>query len=280
MGRSPGKGATGPGRVRQLPVLLALARANMATILIYRADYAVGLVGVLLQIFLLRIVWTALYATSNSSAQLEHTSLHTMIAYATLASLQYWMFNPPSFSVIPQRVIEGKIAIDMCRPVHFLSQVTAGQVGTTFAMVPVVVVGLPFAVLIGGAQPPTSLAVAGAYLVSLLLAYIITVLIQSIVGMVSFWTLEITGFFTIYRTISQFMAGALIPLWFMPDWLRSIAVALPFQAATYTPVAIYLGRYRQAESAILVQSAWIVGLIVVMWLVWVRARRRVVVQGG
>ena len=29
--------------------------------------------------------------------------------------------------------------------------------------------------------------------------------------------------------------------WFYPDWLRAIAAVLPFQAAYYLPVEIFLG---------------------------------------
>jgi len=74
----------------------------------------------------------------------------------------------------------------------------------------------------------------------------------------------------------------LIPLWFMPGWLRASVEWLPFQAQVYTPVSIYLGQTRGGEAAALVavQLAWVVVLVVLLELVWRRARYRVVVQGG
>ena len=263
---------------------LALARVNAATVLAYRTDYFVGLIGLLLQIFLLRVVWTAVYDAAGTgsvtSSGGEPVTLATMIAYATLASLQHWLFNPWNFSVIPQRVREGKIAIDLARPVRFLGQVVAGQVGTTAAMAPFALLALPLAVLVGGAQAPASFGAGVAYVVSLVLAYLVTVLLSSLVGLTAFWTLEVSGFFVIYRMVSQFMAGALVPLWFMPDWLRTIAELLPFQAATYTPVALYLGRDDVGWQSLALQVLWIGVLWLALRFVWSRALHRVVVQGG
>ncbi|WP_020580047.1 ABC transporter permease [Actinopolymorpha alba] len=257
----------------------AIARVNAGSALAYRADYVVGILGLLVQVFLLRMVWEAVYADRGS---VDGVDLSTTIAYATLATVQYWLSNPWNFSVIPQRVREGKIAIDLSRPVSFLGQVVAGQVGTTAALAPFALVAVPFTVLVGGAQPPPSVGAGLAYVVSLGLAYVITILLSSLVGLSTFWTLEVGGFFMIYRMVSQFLAGALVPLWFMPDWLRTVAEVLPFQAATYTPLAVYLGRLAGPDlaAALIVQAGWIVLLWLVLRLVWSRALHRVVVQGG
>ena len=45
-----------------------------------------------------------------------------------------------------------------------------------------------------------------------------------------------------FAVVRTFLSGSVLPLWFMPGWLQAIAAALPFQAATYTPLAIYFGR--------------------------------------
>jgi viologen exporter family transport system permease protein len=67
-----------------------------------------------------------------------------------------------------------------------------------------------------------------------------------------------------------------------PGPVRIIADVLPFQATTYTPVAIYVGRVHGATAlgALGVQALWIVLLIYSSWAMWQRALHRVVVQGG
>jgi ABC-type uncharacterized transport system permease subunit len=84
-----------------------------------------------------------------------------------------------------------------------------------------------------------------------------------------------------FAAVRSFLSGQVVPLWFMPDWLRTVAEILPFQAATYTPLAIYFGRPPGGLAAALaVQCIWIVVLGASCAWVWSRAKRRVVVQGG
>ncbi len=257
----------------------ALAAMQARTSLIYRLDYLVGLIGMLLQVLLLRVVWTAVY---DHRPAVNGVTLATMIAYATLASVQYWVFNPWVFSLIPDRVREGRIGSDLSRPVGFLGQVVAGQLGRTAAMLPFALVALPVAILFGGAQAPPGWAAAVSYAVSLVLAYAVTTLLSVIFGLVTFWTMEVGGVFIIYRMVAQFLSGTLVPLWFMPGALRTVAQVLPFQAIAYTPTAIYLGRLTGAQvpAQLLVQLAWVGVLYLLARLVWARAEHRVVVLGG
>ena len=64
---------------------VALARMQARTAMLHRTDYAIGLLRVLLQIFLLRVVWTALYA---GRPVVDGVALSTTVGYAVLSSLQ------------------------------------------------------------------------------------------------------------------------------------------------------------------------------------------------
>ena len=252
---------------------------QFATVLTYRTDYLLTAVLLLVQVYLLRVVWTAVYADRGVA---DGITVHTMIAYATLATVQYTLFSPWRFSQIPERVREGKVAMDLLRPVGFCGQMLAAQVGGTAALASFMVLALPFALLVGGATAPPSAGAAVAYAVSLLLAYAISQLLALLVGMVAFWTVENTGIFMIYRVAAQFLSGALVPLWFMPTPLRVLAQVLPFQATAYTPTATYLGEIHGSGLAVAlgVQALWVGLLTALARLVWSRAVHRVVVQGG
>lgn len=250
-------------------------RVSMA----YRTDYLFNLVGLLVQVFLLTVVWRSVYAGRGTVSGVD---LSTQLAYTTFGSVQYWLFTPWSFSVIPDRVRSGRIAVDLVRPLPFLGQVTAAQAGITAGMAPFAILALPVAVLIGGAAAPTSVTAGAAYVLSLILAYAISTLFASTVGLAAFWTTEISGFFMLYRMIGQFFSGALVPLWFMPGWLSATSHALPFQAMNYTSLAIYLGRDQGGRilGDLAVQAGWLVVATLALRLVWSRALRRVISQGG
>lgn len=264
------------------PRLLAyveLGRIQFRTALTYRADYLINFVGILVMVYLLRVVWTAVY---DGRATVDGVPLATIIAYSTLAVVQYALFNPWNFSQIPQRVREGKVAVDLLRPVGFVSQAFAGQAGVTVALLPLMVLIMPLAILLGGMAPPAGASAVFGYVASLTLGYVISAQIAVVVGCLAFWTTELTGIFIIFRTTSQFLSGAMVPLWVMPDWLATVAQLLPFQATAYTPTAIYLGRLTGTDMAVAVavQAAWIAVVALIARLVWSRAVRRVVVQGG
>ncbi|MFF3377827.1 ABC transporter permease [Streptomyces sp. NPDC002680] len=247
--------------------------------LVYRSAYLSMFVMMLLQIYLLRVVWTAFYGDRE---EVGGVGLGTMTAYATLAMVQYALLSPWQLSPIEQRVREGKVAVDLLRPIGFPPQVLAGQIGWASASVPALLVALPFALLIGAAEAPASGVAAVAYAVALAGALAVNQLLCLLVGMVAFWTLETNGMHMVYRFVAQFFSGALVPLWFMPGPVKAVAQVLPFQATNYVPAALYLGRIEGAGIGVAlgVQLFWIAALSALAAWVWSRAQRRVLVQGG
>jgi ABC-type uncharacterized transport system permease subunit len=137
---------------------------------------------------------------------------------------------------------------------------------------------LPFVNL----HPPASLMAGLVYLASLILAIGVNFFLTTIVGLIAFWTLEITAFNTIFFFLSMFLSGGLIPLWFLPPWVRRIAELLPFQSLAHLPLSIYIGKIGGTAMGIALfkQAAWIGVLSVVVWLIWKAAERKVIVQGG
>lgn len=141
---------------------------------------------------------------------------------------------------------------------------------------------VPLAFMLGGFVPPASVSVGLLYLLSLVLAYLVSVLMGMVIGLVSFWTLQTWGVMAIYVYVSQFFTGALVPLTFFPPWPRQIADVLPFQAQAFIPLSIYMGHVpvREVPGTLGVQLFWVVVLFAIAWLLWQRGLRRVVIQGG
>lgn len=269
-------------RVEAYAAIIAIAARGK---LIYRASLAISVAVLLVQIFALRVVWTWVYADRDSVAGSGVTgeiALSTQLAYVSLSTIQFWVFDQWSTYSLPQRIQEGKVGTDLVRPVGLLHQAVLGRLGTTLAGLPFAVVAVPFALLIGGAEPPAGVGALLGYIASAVMALMIATLLGVVVEMIAFWTLEINGFMLTYSLVSRFLSGSLVPLWFMPEWLGTAAGVLPFQATTYAPVAIYLGTLQGADlwRSLAVSAGWVVLLWLLMRLIWSRALRRVVVQGG
>ena len=262
-----------------LPAYLQIANLWFQMAYTYRVNLAMELIGVLLKIYLLKVVWTAVYAgqTSVDGVELRH-----VISFVTLANLQMWLIFPMLAWHIQERIREGQIALDLARPVPFLGQLLANQVGTTAAFAPFVLLAVPLALIVGGLEPPASASAALLYLVSMALAYLVTALLGMLMGLIAFWTLQTRGVQAIYDFVSLFFAGAMVPLWFFPPLLRQVADWLPFQAQAFIPLSLYMGQAppQGVAGALGLQLAWVAVLFGIAWLVWQRAMRRVIVQGG
>jgi ABC-2 type transport system permease protein len=262
-----------------LPAYIQLAGLWPQMALTYRVDLAFWVFGVLLKIYLLKVIWTAVYA---GRGVVDGVELRELIAFITLAQFQVWVMSPLIADYIQERVHEGTIALDLARPVPFLGQLLAIQLGATASYLPFVLLAVPLAFVLGGFVPPASWSAGLLYLLSLSLGYLVSVLLSMLLGLISFWTFQIWGIIDIYGYTNQFFTGALVPLWFFPPWLRQVADLLPFQAQTFIPISIYIGQVpaHDIPMALGIQAGWVIVLFALAWVVWQRAMRRVVIQGG
>lgn len=262
-----------------LPAWAEIARANIRWQYMYRFNVLMGILLTGVTIYLLTIVWRAAY---GAQSEVGGIGIQQTLVYLTIANLQLYFLRPEVSGDIQARIREGQIAFDLSRPVGYPSQLIAAAAGDMIGLLPMVVISVPVALVVGELQPPPTVAAGLGYVASFLLAWVIAVQLNMLIGLVSFWTLELTGFEMMYRLIGNFATGALVPLWFMPDLLRVIVQALPFQAIAFVPVSIYVGEPATGAlwSALAVQAFWAVALVGVIRFVWNRAFLHTVIQGG
>lgn len=259
--------------------VLGLIRVGRLTPWMYRASTLLSLVVLAVQVGLYTVVWRAIYG--GHTGAIAGADVDTAVGYAVLGLTVASVLDTWPGMSIEGRVRDGLIGIDLTRPIGLLTQSLAVQTGYVVARLPAAVVGLGTGLVIGGLAHPAGVAAAAGFALSLVLAFCVSQLITLLMSLSSFWTLEVSGLSMVFEVVRTFMSGAVLPLWFMPGWLRALAEAMPFQAATYTPLAIYFGRPPGGMAAALgVQTAWVLVLGGLCMWVWSRAEHRVVVQGG
>lgn len=259
--------------------VLSLVRIGRLTPWMYRASTLLSLVVLAIEVALYTVVWRAIYG--GHAGLVAGADVDTAVGYAVLGITISGVLNVWPGTSIEGRVRDGLIGVDLTRPIGLLTQSLAVQTGYVIAGLPTVVVGLGTGLLVGGLSAPSGGAAAVGFAISLVLAFCVSQLITLLMSLTSFWTLEVGGIGMMFGVVRMFMSGAILPLWFMPGWLRGIAEVLPFQAAAYTPLATYFGRPPGGLAAALgVQVLWVLVLGGLCVLVWSRAKRRVVVQGG
>lgn len=119
-------------------------------------------------------------------------------------------------------------------------------------------------------------------LTSLVIGVSISFTMRFLLNLIAFWTLDIGGFLGLYVVLLGLLSGFYAPVHIFPGWLQTVAFASPFPAMFQFPIDVMSGRVLNtaALSVIGVQLFWLAGLVALARVVWWRAARRLVVQGG
>lgn len=260
------------------PGLRDIFRMGIRRTYAFRTWLYLGILQVFFQLLLVKAIWMAVYGGASA---VNGVSADTMITYLTVVGMINFMIYPIIADEINTRVDDGQVAVDMVRPIGFIRQMLALELGHSIGRWLLLVVVVPGLLLLGSLTPPSSGAVLG-FLLSVVLAFAVSIEIWLLVGLSSFWLLNISGMRSMVGLIGSFFAGSLIPLWFMPGPLRVVSEWLPFQAIAYLPAAIYTEQATGAAMwrAIGIQAFWLVLLGIVARRVWQLAQTRLVVQGG
>jgi len=245
---------------------------------VYRVRMLFWLITMMIQLYLLRVVWMAVYDGRDS---VNGVPASTLLIYLTISSLHLFFLPNRIVFEIEDRISTGKVANDLIRPLGFMQQMIAIQIGSIVGSLPLLVVVIPVAAVVGQMHLPSPGNLV-LYLISLFLAFTISLLLWMVVGMSGFWLLNIGGLRSVISIAGDFLAGALVPLWFMPDALRVVVQLLPFQAMGFLPASIFAGQTSGMDTVqpLMVQAIWVVLLLGIAKLVWKKAQRKLVIQGG
>ena len=257
---------------------LEFAKKAFAREATYRFEVLTEVGSLVLRVYLLRSLWTALYAQNAAPLNLP---LHAMISYATVALLMSLILEVDGTRLIREKIREGTIATDLMKPISVPLYFFSDGVGQTLLHALLVVPSLLIALLLVhiDVPPPATFAV---FLASLLLGYGVNFFLNFLMNSIAFWTLETFAIQLIVRWVSDLLSGQIIPLLFFRGIVGQLVAVLPFAAIYSTPLLIYVGIISPQEWArsLLVQATWLLTFAALSTIVWRTASRRVVVQGG
>jgi ABC-2 type transport system permease protein len=244
----------------------------------YRMDVLTEVGSLVLRVYLLRSLWTALYAQNTAPANL---ALHSMITYTTVALLMSLILEVDGTRLIREKVREGTIATDLMKPISVPFYFFSDGVGQTLLHAVLVIPSLLFALLLVHVDVPSPPAF-GVFVLSFLLGYCVNFFVNFVMNSVAFWTLETFAIQLIVRWVSDLLSGQIIPLTLFPGLLGRIVFGLPFAAIYSTPLLIYVGFIPASKWGLYlgIQVLWLVVFAGISSIVWQAASRRIVIQGG
>ena len=251
--------------------------------LVYRADFAfstlVRFLPIVTQIFL----WSSIFQ-NDPTRIMKGYNFGQMVSYYLLVMMARAFSSMPGLSTgIAGSIADGSVRKYLIQPVDMLDHLFWHRVA--HKLVYYVIAAGPFALVfwLCRAHLPgwPAWPVTAAFVASLLMSVAVGFLIESLIGLIAFWFLEVSSLIFIYMMLSYFLSGHMIPLEWLEEWIPFVNY-LPFKYLAYTPAAIMLGRIPadQLPRELFIQALWIAALLMMNRIAFNRGVRRYSSFGG
>lgn len=245
----------------------------------YKLDLLGNIVNTAVSILVNIAVWNAIY---NEDPTFDGFQFNIILTYVILSLSISSVFVMDDY-FIEKRIRNGAISNDLTKPLNFFAYIFYYNFGITLFKITVILIpSISIFCLFFHLLPPFSGPYFLVFLISLVLGYLVMFCLNFIVWMSAFWIKRIFSLVTFKDVTVLILSGAIIPLWFMPEWLLNVIRWLPFDSILYTPILIYLGQVPVFELYFLLlkQLSWLMVLFLICMILWRFAVRKLDVQGG
>ena len=172
---------------------------------------------------------------------------------------------PGLASGIARQVREGEIKKFLIQPIDLIGYLLLARIAHKVGLLSRLRRGrLPWCIICAEVTfqgwPPTE--VMAAFLLSLVMAFLLGFFLEATMGMISFWFLEVSSLLFVYMLFTFFFSGHMFPLDILPEPWRTIVDFLPFKYMAYFPAAVFLGKVQGTElvHGLMIQSCMGIGV--------------------
>ncbi len=216
--------------------LFEIAKITLRSRFRYLWDMVGSTLFLAVVMFVFNRLWTVTYE-SDGSKTLAGFSLDQMIWYL-VATETIVMSMTPIHRLIEREIRDGDVAIRLNKPYSFLGFHWSVFIGEGILKASVLIaVGGSVAMLMNGPIPFSILSLP-ALAVTFLLTSTLNFLYGGMIGLVAFWTEDVTGFYFIFDRVKWLLGGFLMPIALFPDWLLKVVEWMPFSLMIYQPASL------------------------------------------
>jgi ABC-2 type transport system permease protein len=256
------------------------ARVGFVNILAFRLRYFTGILTYLINVTVYYFIWSAVFGNGQ---QIAGYNLNQMVTYISVG----WILRSFYWNTIDQEmayeVIEGKIAMDLIKPVSVLWMWISRAMGESAFRLGLLTA--PTAVVIALMFPVLRPASAWAFVLFVVAALGSFFLMGAINFMIGTCAIPLKSILALIRTkywLIELLSGLLIPMSFFPGSIQKVLACLPFEHIAYTPLQIYLGKldFHHALMAVAEQWCWVIALLALAHFWWERSLSKITIHGG
>lgn len=272
----------GPMTVR-LHIWWTILRISLEERLVYRADFALATLMRFLPIITQIFLWTAIFSAANRKDIAGYTK-NTMIAYYLIVMVSRAFSSMPNLaSGIALQVRNGEVKKFLIQPIDLIGFLLLTRVAhkLVYYLIALGPFALVFYLCRGYFTEPVG-PTLGPYILSLILAFLLGFFLETTIGMISFWFLEVSSLLFIYMLFTFILSGHMFPIDLLPHAWRTAVDLLPLQYLAYFPTAVLLGKVQGTAlvHGLQIQVAWVLFFLLLCRLSYHYGIRRYSGFGG
>ena len=237
------------------------ARVGFVNTLAYRLRYYTGIATYFIYVSVYYFIWKAIYA---QSPDIEGFDFHQMLTYVALGWILRSFYYNNIDQDLAQQVMEGKLAMDLIKPVNVQMMYVAQAQGESLFRIAMLTA--PTAVVLMLVYPvrrPASTVHFLAFLASAVLSFLLVAGINFAVGTFAIRLKSILGLLRAKYFLLELFSGLLLPISFFPEAFQKVLQFLPFQYISYVPLLLYLGKIKGTGifRALGLQLFWVAAML-------------------
>ena len=249
---------------------LAIVKNKLQEMFAYRYDIAMYTPGNFLELFFSYLLWTVIFQTADVVRGYNYNEMVTYIIVGWI-----FMFITANYDfeeTVSKDIRLGRLTNYLVKPMIYLKYVTMVAIGRVIIAFGFVILQSALYVALFGKNMIVDLDAPKILilLAMVFLAFFIKLFFAIIIGMISFWTMEVVGLKDFLNTLARFFSGAYFPLVMLPAVFVKTSIALPFAYTFFVPVQFYLNKisYAEAVRGVGIQIIWIILLYFVAKIIY------------
>lgn len=264
---------------------LPFTKAGIQTTMMYSINFIFRALSELLYCFVMFYLWKAVFESSGGDTFMGF-DMNDMTLYLFMSNITACLTSSSADNTIASEIQDGSISMRLIKPINLNMSYLFADISTPvvmfFAFSIPTLTGLEIYRFIVNGEIMFNITNFLLYLLSAVLAYMISFYINMCFGFIAFYVTNLWGMGMLKKILLKFLSGSVIPFAFLPDIMKNIMSLLPFASLGYIPVMIYMGKYSTEELVfnLILQLFWVLMLSAVSKLVWRGAIKHLCVQGG
>lgn len=213
---------------------LFLLSGQLQILLEYRWEFLIYPIYRFIQMFIYFTLWKL--TTSGDIEQERRLFLYYFLIFMIFHSIH----SGKSAKLMSDAISKGELNQFLTKPINFIFVKTiesfAYIVSRVVFVFVILIVGI---IIIPSVFAPYSFSSFVFFIIFAFVAILLWNLLNILIGLLSFWVLEIDAFSTVLDLVLNLFKGAWIPFYLFPDFLREILKFTPIPYIAAWPIEIY-----------------------------------------